>query len=102
MGLFSGILGTVGSFFGGPIGGAIGGVAGGLFDSDQAEEGVRDQNNNNVAVMRETNAFNADQANLNREWTSTRLVSNVTSITPRHNEPVSSILLRLFVIGSFR
>nr|QJB21028.1 MAG: DNA pilot protein [Microvirus sp.] len=68
MGLFSGILGTVGTIFGGPIGGAIGGLAGGLFDEDKAESGVRDQNAANLAIARETNAFNAEEALKNREF----------------------------------
>lgn len=68
MGLFSGLLGTVGTIFGGPIGGAIGGLAGGLFESDRAEEGVRDQNNLNSAEAAKTRDFNRNEAVANREF----------------------------------
>lgn len=76
MGLFSGILGTIGTVFGGPIGGAIGGIVGGLGDQDRAEEGVRDQNNANTAQAANNNAFNAEQARISREFNSAEAVKN--------------------------
>lgn len=43
MGLFSGILGAVGTVFGGPLGGALGGLAGGLFDRGQEQDALDDR-----------------------------------------------------------
>ena len=85
MGLFSGILGTLGTVFGGPIGGAIGGLAGGLFEGDRAEEGVRDQNNANSAQAASTNAFNAEEARLQREFNSAETVKNRDWLTDMSN-----------------
>lgn len=76
MGLFSGLLGTVGTIFGGPIGGAIGGLAGGLFETDRAEEGVRDQNVANAAEAERTRQFNAQQAEQNRSFNSLEAMKN--------------------------
>lgn len=72
MGLFSGILGTLGGLIPGlgPIGGAIGSAVGGLFDSEEAEEGVRDQNNANAQQAAIARQFNAEQAELNRSFQS--------------------------------
>lgn len=86
MGLFSGILTGIGSVFGGPIGGAIGGLAGGLFDSNQAEQGVQDQNAANLAAARETNQFNAGQADINRDW-----LDNQAKYTSNFNSAQSAV-----------
>lgn len=94
MGIFDGILGAVapaiGGLFGGPVGGAIGSFVGGLFgDEDEpmefdtsgfgsalssgisgliGQQGARQQNVENLALMRETQNFNSAEALKNRDF----------------------------------
>lgn len=70
MGMFSGIGAILGDIFLPGIGSAIGSLAGGMLDSEQASEGVRDQNNANAQQAALTNQFNAEQAELNRSFQS--------------------------------
>lgn len=63
MGMFSGILGAIGSVIAGPIGGAIGGALGGAVDGDRARSDA------NKAADK-SNAFNAEEAQKQRVWSS--------------------------------
>lgn len=63
MGLFSGILGAVGSVILPGIGSAIGGAIGGAIDGDSARSSA------NQAADK-SNAFNAEQSQAQRDWSS--------------------------------
>lgn len=57
-------LGSIGgSLLGGPTGGMIGGAIGGFFDTENSANSARDAQN-------QTNSFNAEQAQINREFQS--------------------------------
>lgn len=76
MGLFSGILGAVGSFFG-PVGTAVGGAIGGAIDSDRTRSSTNSavdaSNQFNAEQGQITRDFNANQAQLNRDFQTTQL-----------------------------
>lgn len=72
MGLFSGILGIVGTAIGGPVGGAIGGAVGGAIDGDRARstanQAADKTNQFNADQSAVTRDFNAQQAQINRDF----------------------------------
>lgn len=55
------------SFFGGLIG-AVGGIVGSLIGADAQESSADKANQTNIQLQREANKFNAEQAQINRDW----------------------------------
>lgn len=55
------------SFLGGIIG-AVGGIVGSLIGADAQESSADKANQTNIQLQREANKFNADQAQINRDW----------------------------------
>ncbi len=55
------------SFLGGIIG-AVGGIVGSLIGADAQESSADKANQTNIQLQREANKFNAEQAQINRDW----------------------------------